>query len=494
MITVSINDRKAVLLKTEDLPSGNDSIPVKFIFSDSDPVWNNARKIAMFSAVTPRGLRKSLPAVINKNNECVIPGKILSTPFSIVKVGAMAAYEDGSTVSTNLVFLNKTDAGAGGDNFFEEELPIDKNDFDMFLAELAASIDVQMFDLKSDMDEIKPVAKKLGIDDDGNLNVNGETVLDYSQLFHLMSRQSELFKVETYWDLLEYDASEELTDPETGERYLQLRTIDLLSGTMDGDSVFVQRSKGNNARREDIADMLDFLPSLNVVYPIIHFWQNDLPVPSESEEKEEAYALFATKDGLEYKIHRYFSSEYGVWVVEFSMNSFEGSWFYSWESTSLLEKNSYVFIKDGEKVSNPIDFWPIASDVKCLQLKNPDKLSYLMFNHIPKNIHPSGRYVFDGNIKKWKRNPGDMTSLTFTLSKDNWSWGNRKTLEINGCIPSDEIYLSVNESNIKLSVVGQGYNHITVEASELPSEDLKVTMAITNTVERNDTFGTWSDY
>ena len=299
--------------------------------------------------------------------------------------------------------------------------------------------------------------------------------------------------------MLEYDASEERTDPNTGEKYTQIRTIDLRPGTMDGDSVYVQCSKGNYVRQEDIEDMMGFLPKLNVVYPIIHFWQKDLPAPSEDEEKTEAYALFTTKAGVEYKVHRYFSSEYGVWIVEFSMNQFEGSWIYSWEDTDILTKNNYEFIKDGESIPwnddrSPIDFWPVASDVMCVELQNPEKLSRFMFNHFPRNVHPAGRYVYDGQLEKWKKEAGDMTTSTFTIPKEDWSWENKKTLVVGGCIPSDEITFNVNESNIKIAVVGQGYNHVTIEASELPTEDIKVTMTITNTVERNDTFGTWRDY
>lgn len=498
MITVSISGRKATLLKTEDLPTGNDSsIKVNLIFSDSDPIWENARKFAVFYAVTPKGLKKRLPAVITENDECYIPGKIISTPYSKVEIGVTAAYEDGSSVSTNNVFLNKTGPGAGGDSVYDcDEQPVNKNDFEEFLADLAASVDSEIVDLQSGLKEFEPILKCLAMDCNGNLQVNGESTLDYSQWFHLMSRQSEMFSVNQYWDLLQYDASEEKIDPKTGEKYTQLKTVDLKPKTLDGDTVFVRGACGNYIRQNQIEELMGFIPELNIVYPFIHFWQYHLPAPEENEERVCAYAIFETYDGTTYSLSRYYSSDHETWVIELDISNIEGTYVYSWEDTSLLEKDGYVYLKDGEKVEreNWPKGWPFALDVKCIEIQYPEKLSRIFFDRWPMNDHPPGRYVFDSKLDRWKRNVGDSICRNLTVSKDSLSWDNRKTFIERGCIPSDEINLSAPKSKVKFSVVDQGYGYITIEASEPLTEDVQLYLTVVNTVERNDTYGLWSEW
>lgn len=499
MITVSISGRKATLLKTEDLPTGNDSsIKVNLIFDNSDPIWKNARKFAVFYAVTPRGLKKRLPAVVTENDECYIPGKIISTPYSKVEIGVMAAYEDGSSVATNIVFLNKTLPGASDDGSFEGcEQPVDKNDFEEFLSDLAASVDSEIVDLQSAFNEYEPILKCLAMDCNGNLQVNGESTLDYSHWFHLMSRQSDAFKVKQYWDLLQYDEIVKKTDPKTGEEHRYLKFIDLRQETLDGDTSFVQCACGNYVRQEEIESLMDFVPELNIVYPFIHFWQNKIPAPEENEEHVRAYAVFESFDGITYSISRYFNSEYGTWIVELDISNIEGIYVYSWEDTSLLEKNDYVYFENGEKVERenwPEKHWPCAIDVKCVELQYPEKLSRIFFDNFPINDHPPGRYFYDSKICRWKRKVDDMICHTITIEKDSLGWDNRRTLIQRGCIPSDKINLSTNQSKVKFNVVGQGIGYFTIEASEPLTEDVKLTISITNTVERNDSYGLWSEW
>lgn len=498
MITVSISGRKATLLKTEDLPTGNDSsIKVNLIFSDSDPIWENARKFAVFYAVTPKGLKKSLPAVITENDECYIPGKIISTPYSKVEIGVTAAYEDGSSVSTNNVFLNKTGPGAGGDSVYDcDEQPVNKNDFEEFLADLAASVDSEIVDLQSGLKEFEPILKCLAMDCNGNLQVNGESTLDYSQWFHLMSRQSEMFSVNQYWDLLQYETFEEKPLPDTGEICKMMKVVDLKPKTQDGDTVFVKSACGNHIYQEDVESLAGFIPEINIVYPLIHFWQYHLPAPEENEERVCAYAIFETYDGTTYSLSRYYSSDHETWVVELDISNIEGTYVYSWEDTSLLEKDGYVYLKDGEKVEreNWPKGWPFALDVKCVEIQYPEKLSRIFFDHWAINDHPPGRYVFDSKIDRWKRKTDDVICCKITVAKDSLGWDNRKTIIKRGCVPSDEIDLCALKSKVKFSVVDQGYGYITIEASEPLTEDVKVSLTIRNTVERNDTYGLWSEW
>ena len=311
-----------------------------------------------------------------------------------------------------------------------------------------------------------------------------------------MSRQSETFQVKQYWDLLQYDASEEKVDPETGEKYTQMKIVDLKPKTQDGDTVFVQSACGNYIRQNQIEELMGFIPELNIVYPLIHFWQNKLPAPEENEERVCAYAVFETYDGITYSLSRYYSSDYGTWVVELDISNLEGTYVYSWEDTSLLEKGCYVYLKDGEKVEreNWPKGWPFALDVKCVEIQYPEKLSRIFFDHWAINDHPPGRYVFDSKIDRWKRSVDDVICCNLNVAKASLSWDNRKTIVKRGCVPSDEINLSALKSKVKFSVVDQGYGYITIEASEPLTEDVKVSLTIRNTVERNDTYGLWSEW
>lgn len=500
MITVSISGRKATLLKTADLPSGNDnSIKVNFIFKASDPVWNGATKVAIFTTVTARGLRKTLPAVIDGDGECLIPGKILSTPFSKVSVGAMATYEDGSTASTNLVFINKTDAGAGGDNIFdEEELPIDKNDFEMFMAELAASIGVQVNELNTKFETLDPLAESLEINEDGNLEVNDREVMDHASYFHNMSRYSEAFSVPTYWDLLEYDDSYvEGVDEESGLPITHLKIIDLRPGTLDGDRAIVRKACGNYLRPYQIENLAEFIPQKGLIYPVIHFWNSNLPAPERGEEDTYAYAAFQTYDGKEYTIARFYSTDFSTWVIALDISDVEGTFYYSWEDISLLEKDSYVLIKDDHKVGRADwpEFWPLAVDVKCVDLDYPEKLSGIMFNHDPRNDHSPGIYTYSSERERWVRKKDDMYTTRFMLESGSLSWGERKTLMMRGVTPTDLITVeSYGNHSVKFTVVNVGYGHFTIEASETITEDLNLYINIKNTVDRCDTYGLWSEW
>lgn len=500
MITVSISGRKATLLKTVDLPSGNDnSIKVNFIFKASDPVWNGAIKVAIFTAVTARGLRKTLPAVINGDGECLIPGKILSTPFSKVSVGAMATYEDGSTASTNLVFINKTDAGAGGDNIYdEEELPIDKNDFEMFMAELAASIGVQVNELNTKFETLDPLAESLEINEDGNLEVNDREVMDHAAYFHKMSRYSQAFCVPTYWDLLEYDDSYvDGIDEETGLPITWERTIDLRPGTRDGDSAIVKKVCGNRCHPHQIESLMGFIPQKDLIYPVIHFWDAYIPAPERGEEDTYAFAAFQTHDGQEYTIARFYSSDFSTWVIALEVPDVEGTFYYSWEDTSLLEKDSYVLIKDNHKVGRADwpEFWPLAVDVKCVDIAYPEKLSRTMFNHYPRNDHSSGAYRYSSERERWVRVKEDMNIIESTLENGSLSWSKRKTMIVRGVAPTDLITVSAKDnSSVKFTVVNVGYGHFTIEASEAIAEDLKLKISVKNTVDRCDTYGLWSEW
>ena len=87
-----------------------------------------------------------------------------------------------------------------------------------------------------------------------------------------------------------------------------------------------------------------------------------------------------------------------------------------------------------------------------------------------------------------------MICCRFTVAKDSLGWDNRKTIIKRGCIPSDEVSLRTIKSNVKFSVVYQGYGYFTIEASEPLTEDVVVSLSINNTVERNDSYGLWSEW
>lgn len=147
MIEIRIENRKATLIKTVDLPTGNDaSIGVKFIF-DSDVAWEGTLKIPTFTAITPYGLKKTLPGVLDFANKTEIPGKIVGTPYSVVSVGLRGIYADGTEISTNMVLIGKTAPGAGGDVY--QDVPIDKSDFDAFLEKLSAETNIRVEVLSS---------------------------------------------------------------------------------------------------------------------------------------------------------------------------------------------------------------------------------------------------------------------------------------------------------------------------------------------------------
>lgn len=506
MITVSISGRKATLLKTADLPTGNDnSIKVNFIFSASDPVWKGATKVAIFVAITPRGLRKTLPAVIDSDGECFIPGKILSTPFSKISVGAMATYEGGSSVASNLVFVNSTDAGAGGDNIYdEEELPIDKNDFEIFMAELAASIGVQVNELNEKIENLNPLAEDLEINEDGKLEVNDREVMDFVSYFHYMSRYSGTFSVPTYWDLLEYDDSySKGVDEKSGLPITWIKKIDLRPGTKNGDHAIVKNACGNSLRPHQVEE-LSFIPQANVVYPVIHFWNFGLPVPESDEENTYAYASFQTFDGKEYVINRYFDTNYVTWVVALDVPDIEGTFYYALEEPKTLdadncplEVGTYVLIgNDGKKVDRKDwpEFWPIARDVMCTHITYPEKFKGIMFNHDPRNDHPRGHYEYSSARQRWVLIKNSPQSFDVTIKKDSWSWENRKTLMIRGVCPLDLVSVGRKCGYGDFSVVDIGYGHITVEAPKTITEDITLSLFIENTIDRCDTYGLWSEW
>ena len=507
MITVSISGRKATLLKTADLPSGNDnSINVNFIFSESDPVWKGARKIAMFKAVTPRGLKKALPAVINKDGECLIPGKILSTPFSKVFVGTLAAYEDGSTVSTNMVFVNNTGAGAGGDNIYDdEELPIDKNDFDMFLAELAASIGVQVAELSEQVSSLETLTESLDVGENGNLTINDEPVLDYATWFHRMTRHCADFTVESYWELSSHDIGTETIDVESGSLTKRMVFVDLRPGTRNGDKAFVKYSEGNYLTPGDIPNYSSLIPETSVVYPIVYIWQSHIPEPDENEDKSiRASATFSTHDGKHYVIERYFDETFNAWVITFSPHGWDGTFVYSWATTDVLEENSFILIKDGAKVEHidwPSHAWPTLIDVMCQETNNAEKFEGVFLDYLPINYHPSGSYVYDDKKELWKIRTGTSWYSNFVIKKEMWSFNRRITLCINGLVPGDHIHLTAcntKAGNIELNVVNKGYSHLTIECpekfAEIINDDIEVSLSYKNLVERNDTFGLWSEW
>lgn len=506
MITVSISGRKATLLKTADLPTGNDnSIKVNFIFSATDPVWKGATKVAIFVAITPRGLRKTLPAVIDSDGECFIPGKILSTPFSKISVGAMATYEDGSSVASNLVFVNSTDAGAGGDNIYdEEELPIDKNDFEMFMAELAASIGVQVNELSKKVDSVEELTESLDVRKDGKLTVNGETLLDYATWFHRMTRYSDGFSVESYYELSAHDISEDSIDKESGQIVRHMNYVDLRPGTKNGDTAFVKYAEGNYVTPNDISSLLGLTPEIDVIYPFVYVWQAHLPKPADWEEKTEAYALFATKDGKRYRVSRHYSELYGTWVLTFDANGWDGTFVFSWEDTDLLTAGEFVLINDGEKVEHSkwsCYIWPTLRDVMCIEADNAEKLKNILLGFKPVNYHPVGSYIYDSNLDLWKIRTGTDWHTKFTISSEMWSWGNRLTILLDGAVPGDKLSFSFKSDSgysISLKVINQGYGHVTVELPEehksYAEKDMEVSMQYWHNVERNDTFGLWSEW
>lgn len=541
MITVSISGRKATLLKTAELPSGNDnSIEVNFIFSSTDSVWKDVIKVAIFTAVTARGLRKTLPAVINSDGECRIPGKILSTPFSKVFVGAMATYEDGSTVSSNLVFINETGAGAGGDNIYDEECPIDKNDFDMFMADIAAGIGAQVAELNDsfiklsddvdcinknvddinenvdeladgivalseDVSSLETLTEPLGINSEGKLVIDDEPVLDYATWFHRMTRYCADFTVESYWELSSHDIGTESIDVESGSLTKRMVFVDLRPGTRNGDKAFVKYSEGNYLTPSDIPNYSCLIPEISVVYPIVYIWQSHIPEPDENEDKSiRASATFSTHDGKRYVIERYFDETFNAWVITFSPHGWDGTFVYSWVTTDVLEENSFVLIKDGAKVEHidwPSYAWPTLIDVMCQEANNAEKFEGVFLDYLPINYHPSGSYVYDDEKELWKIQTGTSWYSDFVIKKEMWSFNRRITLCINGLVPGDQIHLTACDTkagNIELNVVNKGYSHMTIECpekfAEIINDDIKVSLSYKNLVERNDTFGLWSEW
>lgn len=114
MIKILVNGYNAVLQQTEKLPTG----PLDYTqvtFEVEGPAWEGASLSATFSALTPKGSRKTLPAAVN-DGVAIIPEKILSTPGSVLTAGLCGTFENGSRITTNMVTICKLLPGAAGDD------------------------------------------------------------------------------------------------------------------------------------------------------------------------------------------------------------------------------------------------------------------------------------------------------------------------------------------------------------------------------------------
>lgn len=137
-IEIKVSGRKASLIKTTELPTGNkDSIKLLFHFDDETVLWSSAVKLAFCAIVTPSGFKKMLPVVIESDNTAKIPEEIIDIKASKVLVGVNGVMPDGSIVATNMVLTGITTFGANpnepGYSFPQPE----QGCFDKFLEDLA---------------------------------------------------------------------------------------------------------------------------------------------------------------------------------------------------------------------------------------------------------------------------------------------------------------------------------------------------------------------
>ena len=138
-IEIKVSGRKASLIKTTELPTGNkDSIIILFRFDDKTVVWSSAVKLAFCAIITPSGFKKMLPVVIEENNTAKIPEEIIDIKASKVLVGVNGVMPDGTIEATNMVLTGITTFGANpneaGYNFPQPKQ--EQGYFDKFIEDL----------------------------------------------------------------------------------------------------------------------------------------------------------------------------------------------------------------------------------------------------------------------------------------------------------------------------------------------------------------------